>query len=593
MALSWKISGEAGFGITTIGLTFAKMLARHGLQVWTYAEYPSLIRGGFTTCEITIDEVPNRALKPNLDMLICLMQDGFDRDAHRVTQNTIVIYDKDVVSLPVDTKGIHIPVPYKDIKLRNKAPQVMVNTVSIGVTMAIFGKNLDSFDSMVAEEFSRKGDEVVEFNKKLAKEGWDYAVSYINENRLSEKISSLINTNLKELDKKTYDAKASDNMVLTGNDAFTLGSMLAGIKAYLAYPMSPASTVLSTLAAWAKKNDIVVRHTEDEIAAINEALGFSYAGVRTSVGTSGGGFALMVEAISYAGVAELPIVMYLVQRPGPATGLPTWTGQGDLLFTVHAGHGEFMKIVLAAGDYEEMLEIASDSYNIADVLQTPVIVMADKLLGESYASVSKKWFDELSKKYKKDRGQVVEKTSQAPYLRYKDSPDGISEYLIPGLQKGVFWQANSYEHFEDSHTTEDAGETIKQVNKRAKKVDTYLKSKYYKLPKIYGDIEKSDVTIVSYGSNKSAILAAIDTLTKMGKSVSYVHFTHLYPLDIEKVQEILSKAKKLIFVENGSKGQLPMLLGQEGILKSKYEKLLKFDGRPILQEEIVSFISNL
>lgn len=594
MALSWKISGEAGFGITTIGLTFAKFVARHGLSVWSYAEYPSLIRGGFTTFEATISKDPYRTLKDNLDFHICLRQDGFDRDKHRISEHSIVLYDKDTVKITESSpkKGIFIPVPYKDIKAKYKAPQVMVNTVSIGATIALFGWSIDSFCEMLADEFSKKGTDVITFNQTLARSGYDFIKAYMFDRADNYKsdIHSVLVENIPFLDRSAYEGKSNSKyMVMTGNDVFSLGSMLAGVKAYCAYPMSPASTVLSTLASWSTKEQIVVRHTEDEVAAINEAVGFAYAGARSSVGTSGGGFALMVEGLSYAGIAEIPIVTYLVQRPGPATGLPTWTGQGDLLFAVHAGHGEFMKIVISPGDNEEMLELSSQAYDMADVFQTPVIVVSDKLLGESLSTISKKWYDEYASNYSPNRGKIKSSATN-PYLRYADSADGVSDYLIPGVQKGVFWQANSYEHSEDSHTTEDALVTTKQVEKRMRKISTYLSSKYYKLPKIFGDHTNSQVTFVSYGSNKHALISAIETLAARGVIASYIHFTHLFPLDVSKVKDILNKARRLVFVENGAIGQLPKLLQQEACLETTYETILKYDGRPILQSEVVNFI---
>ncbi len=593
--MSWKISGEAGFGITTIGLTFVKFVARHGLTIWSYAEYPSLIRGGFTTFEASICKDPYRTLKDNLDIHICLRQDGYDRDAQRITDTSIILYDKDTVKINESslTKGIFIPVPYKDIKAKYKAPQVMVNTVSIGATIALFGWSIDSFCEMLAEEFARKGDDVIAFNQTLTRCGYDYIKTYflnVGADYLESKVQSLLDASVPGLGNYKYGGKNDSKYItMTGNDVFSLGSMLAGMRAYCAYPMSPASTVLTTLASWAKKKNIVVRHTEDEVAAINEALGFAFTGARSSVGTSGGGFALMVEGLSYAGVAEIPIVTYLVQRPGPATGLPTWTGQGDLLFAVHAGHGEFMKIVISPGDNEEMLELSSQAYDMADVFQTPVIVVSDKLLGESLSTISKQWYDEYASQYSPDRGKI-KSTVATPYLRYADSPDGISDFLIPGVQKDVFWQANSYEHAEDSHTTEDALVTTKQVEKRMRKISTYLSSKYYKLPHIFGDLATSHVTFVSYGTNKHTILSAIETLVASGVSASYVHFTHLFPLDVDKVANILGNAKRLVFVENGAVGQLPKLLQQEGCLKSSYELLLKYDGRPILQSDVVNFI---
>lgn len=587
MVYSWKISGEAGFGITTIGLSLAKLIARRGFDIWAYAEYPSLIRGGFTTYELTISNDQYRTQKKNLDFHICLKQDGYDRDKHRLHSGSIVLFDKDIVKVD-ETLGLCIPVPYKDIKAKHKAFQVMVNTVSIGATYAIFGWNIEDFYQMLRDEFARKGPDVIEFNIKLAKEGYDYIQTMLESGDFKKILHSKTQANF-NFDFNSNDKKA----VMTGNDGFSIASMVASIRGYFAYPMSPASTVLSTLATYAKSNRIVVRHVEDEIAAINEALGFSYAGARVSVGTSGGGFALMVEGVSYAGVAEMPIVVFLAQRPGPATGLPTWTGQGDLMFAVHSGHGEFMRVILAPGDLEEMFEIGAASYNIADVFQTPVIVITDKLLSESHFSINTKSLEDFRSTYTLDRGKIVSKTDKLPYKRFADENDGISELLIPGRQDGTFWQANSYEHLEDSHTTEEASETIKQVDKRARKIDTYLASKYYKLPKVYGNISDSKYTFVSYGTNKGAIIEAMKELENLGIKTSYIHFTHLLPLNIAEVSKILVSANSRILVENSNTGQLGKLLMQEGCVQRFDNKILKYDGRPIWSFEIVNFIQKL
>jgi len=590
MIFSWKISGEAGFGITTVGLTFSKICARHGLQIFDYAEFPSLIRGGFTNYEITVSEKQVARLKKDLDMLICLRQDGFDRDSHRLTKDSIVMYDQDNVIVEGDF--IKIPIPFKAIRTKHKAFQVMVNTISLGATLAILDWDISSFNVILQEEFGRKGQEIIDYNVTLAKEGWDHIKELINQDedlrkKISQKLGpkTLLSSHSQTLAKK----KA---LILTGNEAFALGSVVADCRGYFAYPMSPASTVLTVLAAWAKETKMVVRHVEDEIAAISEAIGAAYAGVRSSVGTSGGGFALMVETISYAGVAEIPLVIYLAQRPGPATGLPTWTGQGDLLFAVHAGHGEFPKIVIAPGDVQEMIELSTQAYNLADIYQVPVIVLSDKLLAESHCTVDRQWFDNLSKNYTLEKGKIVSYTNQNPYLRYKDSADGISEYLIPGVQDGPFWQANSYEHLEDAHTTEEGVEVIKQVEKRARKMQTYLSSKHFQLPKVFGNIDDASVIFVSYGSNKGSILAAHEQLQGEKVKSAYVHFTHLYPLSKELIMPLLQKEATYVLVENNSEGQFGELLrAQCGI--HIHNSLLKYDGRPIFVHEIVNYVKKL
>lgn len=588
MVFSWKISGEAGFGITTIGLTAAKIVTRRGLYAFGYAEYPSLIRGGFTTYELTVSDAPMATLKETLDVLVCLRQDGFDRDKHRLHPASVVLFDKDTVKVEGDF--VAIPLPLKEIRTKHKAFQVMANVVSLGATLAVFGWDLQSFEKLVSQEFARKGQEVIDHNRTLAKEGYDYVVQLIGaQPELAQKLKQFI-VNNSIIKDHPQEVKAYDTMVLSGSDAFSLGSVIADCRAYYAYPMSPSSTALTTLAAWAKKTGMVVRHVEDEIAVISEALGSSFAGVRASVGTSGGGFALMVESISYAGVAELPIVIYLAQRPGPATGLPTWTGQGDLLFAVNAGHGEFPKIVLSPGDVQEMIELTSEAYNLADIYQTAVILITEKMMAESHHSLPSSWLKSFESSYQVDRGNIVTATTQNPYLRYKNSETGISEALIPGLQEGVWWQANSYEHTEDSHTTEEAPDIVLQVEKRKKKTATYLK-KHFKGPKVYGNLDESKVVFVSYGSNKPAILYAQSILSEQGIKTAFLHFTHIYPLSLEIIKPYFDKKAVYVLIENSLEGQFGKLLKQEiGVEIEK--QLLRYDGRPITADDIVKFVSS-
>jgi len=354
--------------------------------------------------------------------------------------------------------------------------------------------------------------------------------------------------------------------------------------------MTPSSSVLATLASWEEKTGMVVRHSEDEIAVINTALGASFAGVRSAVGTSGGGFALMVESVSLAGITELPLVIFMAQRAGPATGMPTWTEQADLLFTVFSGHGEFPKIVLAPGDQEEMLELTGKAYNLADIYQTPVFVLSDMYLSESHASIPKKRLEAFISTYRVNRGKTVEKPSGLPHLRYKDSPDGISERLIPGYP-GVFYQANSYEHSADGHTSEKGEDRVEQVQKRNRKTETYL-ANHFSAPKVYGDFDTADVVFVSWGSLKGVVNRAQILLAQSGKKSAHIHFTHVFPLDKEKVRKLFEAKKRYILVEQNSQAQFGQLLTMStGV--AIHEKILKFNGRPLLPEEITSYVEKI
>ena len=382
----------------------------------------------------------------------------------------------------------------------------------------------------------------MDFNIKLAKVGFDQI--------MADKV-----TPLNILAKKS---ETPDKLVLTGNDAFSIGTVGADCKYYAAYPMTPSSSILMSLAAWQDKTQMVIRHSEDEIAVINSALGASFAGARSSVGTSGGGFALMVEALSYSGVAEIPIVVFLGMRPGPATGMPTWTEQGDLLFATQAGHGEFPKIVLVPGYVAEMIELTLKAFDLADIYQLPVIVVSDKFLCESYKDVLKDVIEKKLKSYSPNRGKIVAKTNQSPYLRYKYEEDGVSEMVIPG-QKGVYYQANSYEHIEDTHTTEESEPRKKQVEKRNKKWMTYLKTMFEE-PKLYGD-PAANIVFVSWGGMKGIVLEAQKILaSEHSKNTAFLHFTHMYPLNEETVKGQFKENTRYILIENNSHAQFGQLL---------------------------------
>lgn len=581
---TWLIGGEAGFGIMTTGLVFSKIATRSGYYIFDYVEYPSLIRGGHNAYEVHVSDQEVSHLNSTIDVLVCLNKKTYEKHQHRLTSSSLVVFDQEEFEVKEDVKKIIIS--FKKILSDLKGQPVMKNTIALGASIGLLGGDINELLKLISEQFAKKGEEVINYNRQFVQAGYDEV-----KKNYSDKI-------LNYLVRKPGETK----LVLTGNDAFSLGSVIADARVYVSYPMTPSSTVLTDLASWQEKIDMVVRHAEDEISVINTAIGSSYAGVRSAVGTSGGGFALMVESISFAGITEIPLVVFIAQRPGPATGMPTWTEQGDLLFSVFSGHGEFPKIILAPGDNEEMIELTAKAYNLADTYQMPVIVMSDMYLSESHKSVSKKFIDKFIADYKINRGKLLDNNSKVKsqnsklqvksqkYLRYEITEDGISPRLIPGTP-GYFYQANSYEHIENGHTTEEAQPRIDQVDKRARKWATYL-SHDFSLPKIYGDLEKSETVFVSWGSTKRIVLQVQKLLKAKGRDSAFIHFNHIYPLNKEKITDLLKQKKRYILVENNSWGQLGKLLTMETGIEIK-EKFLKYDGRPITAKEIIKFISNI
>lgn len=566
----WKIGGEAGFGIMTTGLLFSKIASRHGYHVFDYNEYPSLIRGGHNTYEVLISDEGVYGPKQPIDLLVCLNQETYTTHRHRLTAQSLVVYDEEDFKIE-ENSFVKINVPMKKILNEKHGILLMLNNVALGASLALMNWEFEILSQIIEKNFSRKGPEVIEQNRVVAEEGFNYIKNHYN-----QLIIPLFpeRTNAMQL-------------VITGNDAFCLGALLADCRLYSAYPMTPSSSLLATLASYAAKTGMVVRHAEDEISVINTALGASWAGVRAAVGTSGGGFALMTETLSFAGVAEIPLVIYLGQRPGPATGMPTWTEQGDLLFAVHAGHGEFPKIVLAPGDVEEMYQLTMTAFDLADIYQTPVILIADRFLCESHQSTSLPTFQLFSQSYRPNRGKITDTVTSSPYRRYQLTEDGVSPLLIPG-QPNHFYQTNSYEHEEDGHTTEAADSRQKQVDKRNKKRATYLKT-HFQPPKVFGNMETANIIFVSWGGNKGPIREAMKLLKEKNLETAYIHFTHLYPLDEAKVKTFFPSGKRYVAIENNSQAQLAQLLRLEtGLTITK--KLLKYDGRPFYPEEIVQHV---
>lgn len=585
-SFTFKIGGEAGFGILTTGLLFSKTCTRSGFHIFDYAEYPSLIRGGHNVTETHFSKDSLYAQEKGVDLLAALNKQTVDLHKHELKDGAGVMYDPDQFQVTAEDfagKNVSLfPVPLKKIVAELKGLKIMENNVALGAAVALFGMPVQNLQDVIADIFGgKKGVEIAEINKKSAQMGYDYVKSQ--------------NYHLAASDKSKTDVVGrKDYAVITDNEAVGLGAIAAGCQFYAAYPMSPSSAVLHYLAPKAAKTGMVVRHAEDEIGVINEVIGASFAGVRSMLGTSGGGFALMVEALSFAGISETALVIFLAQRPGPATGLPTWTEQGDLLFAIRAGHGEFMKIVIAPGDALEAFRFTIEAFTMADRYQTPAIVLSDKYLAESHDNI------ELSKlkdmEVTTDRGKWTENQLDTtadvkPFPRYQVTEDGISPRIKPGTP-GWYYQMNSYEHIEDGHTTEEAHERIKQVDKRNRKLLTYL-AKDFKMPNYYGSPD-ADITVVGWGSTKLPVLElfAREGTEIGGKKIGFLHFTHMWPMDGGRVHEELLKHKNLVLVENNSTAQLGQLLRQEtGVLIEK--RLLKYDGRPIYAEEVREFIKTL
>ncbi|MDZ7836532.1 MAG: thiamine pyrophosphate-binding protein [Actinomycetota bacterium] len=350
--------------------------------------------------------------------------------------------------------------------------------------------------------------------------------------------------------------------------------------------MTPSSSILHSFASIEDDYNIVTKHAESELAVVNMALGASFAGARSMLATSGGGFALMNEGLSAAAMTETPLVMVLSQRPAPATGLPTWTEQGDMLFAVHAAHGEFLRIVLAPGDPEECFYLTGKAFNLADKYQIPVIILLDKHLSESHFSCEK--FD--SSKIKVDRGKLISEPIKEgkDYKRYEINPSGVSPRVVCGTPGGIHI-ANTDEHDQHGFSSEDATNRREMMDKRFDKIKELVKD--LDPPKVYGPPE-AEITIWSWGSCKGPILEAMKTLNRDQKKVNLVHFTYLYPFLVDPVVKLMKDSNHNVIIENNKTSQLGKLLMLNTGTKIS-NRILKYNGRQFLPEEIISGIEQL
>jgi len=563
MEFTLKVAGAAGQGTAVVGRTMGKLFTRGGLHVVGYPEYPSLIRGGHNTYQVHTSDEKIWAPTKTTDLVIALNKHSVLFHKDKISKNGGLIYDSIIdISKYEIRKDIKLfPLPLRKIVEETQADKRMANVIAMGATLALINYPLDFLNGAITDEFSRKGNEIINKNIEVAKRGFDY----IHENFKNQIIKEV---------KPVSDKR---KMFVGGNEAACLGAIKAGLKFYSGYPMTPASSVLTYLMTNERKAKIVTKHTEDEISAINYAVGAAYAGVRAMTGTSGGGFALMTETVGLSAIAETPLVIFLAQRVGPSTGMPTWTEQGDLRMVLHSSQGDFPRIILAPGDVDESIELCAKALNLAEKYQLPVFFINDKFLAESQFSSE---FD--FSKIKIERGKIarnlpeLEKTQR--YKRYLITEDGVSPRAFPGEPNGQH-VASSYTHDETGFTTEDFSKRVEEVEKRNRKVPHILKD--MELPKFYGP-EDAKVTLVTWGSQKMPCMDAIKKL----KKVNILHFTHLYPLDEKEVYKILKSCKKTIMVENNSSAQFAGVLREfTGWQPDFY--LLRFDGRPLFPEEII------
>ena len=570
--VTWKISGEAGEGIMVTGLLFSKSCVRAGLKAFDYTEYPSLIRGGHNTYLTQVGEEDVFSHDRSVEILVALNQESIVVHIDELSAGGAVLFDPD--DKKVSVEGLRKDILYVPLQMAKIASDIagnrlMRNTVALGASFALLEFPKEDVHKMLSDVFHSKGKDVIQQNIDTFNGGYD-SVSKQQVDRFGWKI-----------EKK----KPKGDIVVTGIEAIAIGAIAGGCKFYSAYPMTPASSILGYMADHAEQYGMVVKHAEDEISVINMAIGAGHMGTRSMCATSGGGFALMNEGYGLAAITETPVVIVLVQRPGPATGLPTWTGQGDLQYALHAAQGEFPRFVVAPGDVIEAFEMTAEALNIAEEYQTPVILISDKQLAESHQTVAP--FD--SSHFEIRRGkQVTQKELDAGtvFFRYESTvKDGVSPRSFPGMKNGIY-VANSDEHDGKGFSEESSENAIAMFKKRQRKFDTF-KSQMPQ-PQLIGD-KNADVTFVFWGSVKGAVVESIKRLKEYNVTTNYLQIAWVSPFPDETVTKVLKDAKRPVLVENNMEGQLGNLIREKTGFDIK-DKILKFDGRPFFSEEIAAYI---
>jgi 2-oxoglutarate ferredoxin oxidoreductase subunit alpha len=556
---AFAIGGAAGQGIATPGNILSRIFVRRGLQLYAYNAYQSIIRGGHILLTVRVKNGPVSNHGDKLDLLLCLNQDTMTRHSRHVVSGGYVIYNSDDVKAAEVRDGVQLcGLPIKELTddHRNKLVQ---NTVALGTMLNLMGVDFSVLEAALTLQFKRKGDAVVEENVRMARAGFDYAKEHFRPfaHALPEGPKPLA--------------------VWTGNDALAMGGAAAGVKFYVAYPMSPASGILHWMAKNARECGIMVRQIEDEIGVANVAVGAAHTGCRTMCGTSGGGFALMTEAVGAASMMEVPVMFINVQRAGPSTGVPTKTEQGDLWQALGASQGDFERIIVAPKDALDAFNTIPELFNLIDRYQCPGILLSDLLISEGTFSVDP---DKVDMHPTIDRGELITKaTGSNGYQRYVDTESGISPRAIPGLEGHVHVAATD-EHDEDGVLISDEftnpHKRRQMVEKRARKLRSFFD--HVEAPKLEGPA-KADVTLVGFGSTEGVIAEARAILSEKGISANQLAVKWIKPFHAEAVTDALSKAKKILIVENNHSGQFARYLrGETGIRADGH--IRKYDGEP-------------
>jgi 2-oxoglutarate ferredoxin oxidoreductase subunit alpha len=566
--MTFKIAGAAGQGVESSGAGFSEALAQGGLQIFAVQDYMSRIRGGLNFFQVRVHEQPLYSHEDAVHILLPLNKEALEAYRDDVVEGGGIIYDD---GLKVDPQKVAsrgrkpMPVPLLEIA-KEHGERVMANTAALGAAAGVVGYAYERLADVIRKNFKRKGDEVVAANLRVARGAYLYA---------EERYADDFQWKLKQVD------GAPHRYVMSGNQALALGALAGGCRFISAYPMTPATSIIEWMAKHEHDFGVVTKHAEDEIAAINMAIGANFVGARAMTATSGGGFSLMSEALGLAGMNEVPLVVVNAQRGGPSTGLPTRTEQSDLLFVLNASQGEFPRLVLAPGTIEECFELGWRSFNLAEKYQTPVIVVTDQLLAASLRTVESDAIE--FDKVKIDRGKLLSNEEldalEGEYKRHLFVEDGISPRAVPGHPNAVYATASD-EHDEFGHILEDQENRVKMMQKRMQKLETARQD--IEPPVRYGP-EEAPTVLAGWGSTYGVLREVVD---RLDGGARLVHFRDLWPFPVQAAAEALPGGR-LVVVENNYTAQFKRLLQSETCIEVD-QVISRYDGRPFSPEDVLA-----
>ena len=571
---NWAVGGEAGDGIDSTGKIFAQALSRAGRHVFTSKDFASRIRGGYTAYKIrtSVDRV--QSVVNRLDVLIALTPRTIEENLDELHDGSVIIYDGERTSMqdaPIPGDVVGLDVPLKRLA-EDAGGAIMRNVVALGAACAVTGFPIENLDSALEKRFGAKGQKLVDNNKDAARKGQAH-VEDTGDHDFG------------------YDLETTDNdyVLLNGDEAIGMGAIAAGCRYYAGYPITPATDVMEYLKGRVEQYGGHVVQAEDELSAINMALGAARAGARSMTATSGPGIDLMAESFGLVATTETPLVICNVMRSGPSTGMPTKQEQGDLNAMLYGGHGEIPRFVLAPTTIDECFWKTVEAFNLAEKYQLPVYLTADLSLAVTEQTFKPDAFD--MDEVEIDRGKLVDEDGLAEWQNEKGqfqphalTDDGISPRAIPGTDEGAH-MTTGLEHDELGRRTEDTDMRIKQVDKRDRKVKTAERQEAWE-PREFGESE-ADTLILSWGSNEGAVVEAIDMLADDGIDVRFISVPYIFPRP--DLGDAIDDADEVFVVECNNNGQFADLLERDAL--TRLNRINKYNGVRFTADELAEQIS--